>query len=64
MAKAKKDGLFFNVYLDRTLHDRLNYYAEEMGQTKTLALERILKKHLDEAGVPAHPKNTTDKEEH
>lgn len=55
MAKPKKDGQFINVYLDRNLHDRLCYYAEEMGQTKTLAIERILKKYFDEVGIPTNP---------
>lgn len=52
MAKPKKDGQRFNIIMDRNLYNRLSYYSEEKGQTKTLAVERILKKALDDAGVP------------
>jgi hypothetical protein len=48
MPKAKKDGKYLNCYLDRCLLERLVSYAEDKGQTVTMALERILKKHLDE----------------
>ncbi len=48
MPRAKKDGKHLNCYLDRNLLERLTAYAEEKGQTVTTALERILKKHLDE----------------
>jgi hypothetical protein len=52
MARPKKDGQPFNCYLDCLLYLRLCYYADEKGQTKTVALERILKKYLDEENVP------------
>lgn len=55
MARPKKDGQYINCYLDRKLYLRLCHYAEEKGQTKTLAIERILKQHLDEQGVPDDP---------
>lgn len=61
MAKPKKDGQFINCYLDRSLYNRLCYYAEEKGQTKTLAIERILKQHFDENGVPKNPPANTEK---
>ena len=48
MPRAKKDGKHLNCYLDRSLLERLTTYAEEKGQTVTTALERILKKYLDE----------------
>lgn len=65
MPKPRKDGHSINCYLDRTLYNRLCYYAEEKGQTKTLAIERILKQHFDEHGVPADPedKNTKRQQE-
>ena len=53
MGKQKKDGRSFNCFLDRNLFNRLEMYAERKGQTKTLALERILKEHLDASGIPA-----------
>ena len=55
MSKPKKDGRYVNIYLDRVLFNRLNYYAEEKGQTMTLAIERILKEHFDKENVPECP---------
>ena len=52
MGKPKKDGQRFNMIMDRTLYSRLIFYADQKGQTKTLAIERILKQYLDDAGVP------------
>ena len=48
MPRAKKDGKHLNCYLERELVEKLISYADERGQTVTTALERILKKHLDE----------------
>lgn len=42
MAQKKKDGVRVNFYMNRELSEKLDAYAEEMGQTKTTALERIL----------------------
>lgn len=52
MAKQKKDGRYINFYLDRNLFNRLSLYAKQKGQTKTMAIERILKEHLDKEGIP------------
>ena len=52
MGKPRKDGQRFNMVMDRSLYNRLTFYADAKGQTMTLAIERILKQHLDEAGVP------------
>lgn len=49
MPRAKKDGQYLNCYIDRALRERLVTYAEQKGQTVTMALERILKQFLDEA---------------
>ena len=48
MPRAKKDGQHINCYIDRTLCERLKSYADEKGQTMTMALERILKQHFEE----------------
>lgn len=53
MSRPKKDGHYINCYLDRNLYNRLEHYAEERGQSKTVAIERILKEHFDKCGVPA-----------
>ena len=53
MPKPKKDGRYINFYMDRNLSNRLSLYADKKGQTKTTAIERILKERLDEEGIPA-----------
>lgn len=47
MPRAKKDGQHLNCYIDRVLRERLEDYAEEKGQTLTIAVERLLTKALD-----------------
>lgn len=61
MPKPKKDGHFINIYLDRNLYNRLRFYAEKKGQTKTTAIERALKERFDQEGIPDNPPE--DKEE-
>lgn len=48
MAREKKDAKNLNIKLDRALAERFEAYCMELGQTKTTAIERILRKHLDE----------------
>lgn len=47
MPRAKKDGQHLNCYIDHVLRERLEDYAEEKGQTLTMAVERLLTKALD-----------------
>ena len=47
MARAKKDGRYVNYYIEREVYEKLETYCEEVGQTKTVAIERILTKYLD-----------------
>ena len=47
MARPKKDGRHINYYIDRLIYERLEEYANEKGQTMTMALERILKQFFD-----------------
>ena len=42
MARQKKDGEHINLYVNRSVVQRLRKYADEKGQTVTMALERIL----------------------
>ena len=42
MARPKKDGAYINYYIDRELVEKLRNYADDKGQTMTMALERIL----------------------
>lgn len=48
MARAKKDGVYINYYIQKDIKDRLDKYCEDVGQTNTMAIERILKQFLDE----------------
>ena len=43
MPRKKKDGRHINYYIDHMIYERLEEYADEKGQTMTMALERILK---------------------
>ena len=48
MARQKKDYIVFNARLDSYIMKRFNEYCEEVGQTKTKALERILSNYLED----------------
>lgn len=47
MARTKKDGRYVNYDIEREIYEKLEKYCEEVGQTKTVAIERILTKYLD-----------------
>ena len=47
MPRKKKDGRHINYYIDRLIYERLEEFADEKGQTMTMALERILKQFFD-----------------
>ena len=47
MPRKKKDGRFINYYIDRSIFERLERYADDKGQPVTAALERILEEQLD-----------------
>lgn len=42
MARAKKDYIPFSMKVDAEIMKRFNQYCEEVGQTKTLAFERMV----------------------
>ena len=63
MSKPKKDGRYINFYMDRNLFDRLSIYADKKGQTKTMAMERILKERFDEEKIPVKIDNSEKTEE-
>lgn len=48
MSRAKKDGVYINLRIERDLREKLDAYAEEKGQSLTVALERILKQFFEE----------------
>lgn len=47
MARPKKDGVSINYYIRRDVKEKLDKYCEEVGQTATMAIERILNEYLD-----------------
>ena len=46
MSRAKKDGKFLNLYIERIILEELEKYCEETGLTKTKAIERILEDYF------------------
>lgn len=46
MPRKKKDGRFINYYIDRTIYERLERYADDKAQPMTASLERILDDYL------------------
>lgn len=46
MGKQKKDGKSLNCVIEREVFEQLEDYCNEVGQTKTLAVERILKQYF------------------
>lgn len=52
MGRPKKDGRDLNCFLRRDLFEQLEQYCDEMGQTKTIVVERALEKTFRE-----HEKN-------
>ena len=54
MGRPKKNAIALNVKLETEIMERFEAYCDELGQTKTKALERILQKHLDEYAVTHH----------
>lgn len=47
MPRQKKDAKILNIRLDREIYEKLEKFCEESGQSKTVAVERFLKKCLD-----------------
>ena len=49
MARERKNGVRVTAILDSPVHNRLVQYAEIKGQTKTMAIERLLNYALNHA---------------
>ena len=47
MAQHKKDGKYINLRIDRQICEEFEEYARSKGQTKTIAMERILRSYLN-----------------
>ena len=48
MPRIKKDAKILNIKLDREIHEKLERFCEESGQSKTLAVEMFLNRCLDD----------------
>ncbi len=46
MARQKKDGININYFIRRDVKEKLDVYCEDVGQTATMAVERILDDYL------------------
>lgn len=46
MARQKKDGVNINYFIRRDVKEKLDAYCEDVGQTATMAIERILDDYL------------------
>ena len=46
MPRHKKDGVNINYYIRKDVKLKLDAYCEEVGQTATMAIERILNEFL------------------
>ena len=48
MPRAKKDAKLLSIKLSTPIHEKLEKFCEESGQSKTVAVERFLNKALNE----------------
>ncbi len=48
MAKPKKNGSSLNVCIETPIYERLEAMCKEAGQSKTVAVERVLTAYLDD----------------
>lgn len=47
MPRPKKNAIVFNMRVDADVMERFKSYCDEVGQTRTLAFERIVSAYLD-----------------
>ncbi len=48
MGRPRKEYIPINIKMDAEIAKRLMEYCEEVGQTKTMAIERMISAFLDE----------------
>lgn len=48
MSRTKKDAKILNIKLDREIHEQLEQFCDESGMTKTIAVEKTLKRYFEE----------------
>lgn len=47
MARQKKEGVYTNIYLDKSLSEQLEIYCVETDRTKTSVVERALREYFE-----------------
>lgn len=57
MPKPKKNSIALHINANADVMRRFEEYCTEMGQTKTLAFERIIGEHLDLYDAKKKPAN-------
>lgn len=60
MARQKKNGVHINYFIDKDIKDKLDNYCNEVGQTNTTAIERILVEFLDKYEKEKKEQDETD----
>ena len=58
MSKPKKDWTALNIRMNSGIYDALAQYADDKGQNKTVAVERILKEYLEKEGYKTEKKSS------
>lgn len=58
MPKQKKDWTALNIRMSSDIYDTLSQYADDKGQNKTVAVERILKEYLEKEGYKIEKKSS------
>lgn len=58
MSKQKKDWAALNIRMNSAIYDTLSQHADDKGQNKTVAVERILKEHLEKEGYKIEKKSS------
>lgn len=63
MARQKKEGVNINYFIRRDVKEKLDAYCEDVGQTATMAIERILDnfltKYLEDKENAAEDRNNS-----
>lgn len=60
MGRPKKNGIYLNVCIDKSIYEQLEVLCEEAGQTKTVAVERAIRAYLEDYRVKQEKLRTLD----
>ena len=58
MPRARKDGKYINLRIDRKLYERFEKYCTVEARTKTAALERMISAYLEQYEKHSHERRT------